>query len=176
MVKEITSPFVIQALPGFTPRIGELVVMMDYARHTTLMAVQGLTTDQLDYLHDPQSNTIGALLGHIASVEVAYQVDTFEGRSLTPREREEWGAFLDLGERARREMRGRPVAYYLHLLQAVRQKTLGEFAKRDDDWLYEQTPFWGGQPANNYFKWFHVFEDEINHRGQIRWLCKRLPG
>ena len=40
----------------------------------------------------------------------------------------------------------------------------------------EETPFWGGQPANNYFKWFHVFEDEINHRGQIRWLCKRLPG
>lgn len=24
--------------------------------------------------------------------------------------------------------------------------------------------------ANNYFKWFHVFEDELNHRGQIRWL------
>ena len=129
-----------------------------------------------DYLHDPQSNTIGALLGHIAAVEVAYQVDTFEGRGLTPRERQEWGALLDLGERARREICGRPVAYYLHLLKDVRQKTLGEFAKRDDDWLYEKTPFWGGQPANNYFKWFHVFEDEINHRGQIRWLCKRLPG
>ena len=24
------------------------------------------------------------------------------------------------------------------------------------------------RPANNYFKWFHVFEDELNHRGQIR--------
>jgi hypothetical protein len=30
-------------------------------------------------------------------------------------------------------------------------------------------------PANNHFKWFHVFEDEINHRGQIRWLRARLP-
>jgi len=153
MAKGMASPFVIQELPGFTPRIGELVVMMDYVRHTTLMAVQGLTTSQLDYLHDPQSNTIGTLLGHIAAVEIAYQVDTFEGRGLTPRERQGWGVLLDLGERARREIRGRPLAYYLHLLKDVRQKT-----------------------ANNYFKWFHVFEDEINHRGQIRWLCKRLPG
>ena len=176
MAKGMASPFLIQQPPGFTPRIGELVVMMDYARHTTFRAVQGLTTSQLDHLHDPQSNTIGALLGHIAAVEVAYQVDTFEKRGLAPRERQEWGAFLDLGEKARKEIRGHPLAYYLHLLKDVRQKTLGELAKRDDDWLYEETPFWGGQPANNYFKWFHVFEDEINHRGQIRWLCKRLPG
>ena len=42
-----------------------------------------------------------------------------------------------------------------------------------DAWLDAQTPFWGGKPANNYFKWFHVFEDELNHRGQIRWLRKR---
>ncbi len=51
-----------------------------------------------------------------------------------------------------------------------------EFSRRGDEWLDEQTPFWGGRPANNYFKWFHVFEDELNHRGQIRWLRKRTPG
>ncbi|MFQ5988835.1 MAG: DUF664 domain-containing protein, partial [Candidatus Methylomirabilales bacterium] len=130
---------------------------------------------QLDYLHDAHSNTIGALLGHIAAVEVAYQVDTFEGRGLTAQERKQWGMFLDLGDKARRESRGHPLDYYFTLLDEVRKKTLSELAKRNDDWLYEQTPFWGYQPANNYFKWFHVFEDEINHRGQIRWLCKRLP-
>lgn len=175
MSRGATSPFLIQELPGFTPQIGNLVVMMNYARYTTLMAVHGLTTSQLDYLHDSQSNTIGALLGHIAAVEVAYQADTLEERGLTAEERRKWGVFLDLGENARREIRGHPLEYYLQLLHDVRQKTLNEFAKRTDDWLYEQTPFWGGQPANNYFKWFHVFEDEINHRGQIRWLCKRLP-
>lgn len=169
------SPFLIGDLPGFTPHISGLVVMMNYARYTTLMAVQRLTVSQLDYLHDAQSNTIGALLGHIAAVEVAYQSDTFEGRGLTPQEKRDWGAFLDLGERARREIRGHSLEYYLNLLHEVRAKTLREFAGRTDDWLYEQSLFWGGQPANNYFKWFHVFEDEINHRGQIRWLCKRLP-
>ncbi|MEE9124876.1 MAG: integrase, partial [candidate division NC10 bacterium] len=111
----------------------------------------------------------------IAAVEVAYQVDTFDGRGLSGEERRKWGAFLDLGEKARGSVRGHMLEYYLQLLHDVRAKTLSEFAKRSDDWLYEQTPFWGGQPANNYFKWFHVFEDEINHRGQIRWLLKRLP-
>jgi len=168
MNRGAVSPFLIQEIPGFTPEISRLVVMMNYARYTTLAAVQDLTTSQLDYLHDAQSNTIGSLLGHIASVEVAYQVDTFEGRGLTTQERKQWDIFLDLGENAR-------IDYYLRLLDDVRQKTLSEFAKRTDDWLHEQSPFWGGQPANNYFKWFHVFEDEINHRGQVRWLCRRLP-
>ena len=175
MNKEAVSPFLIQELPGFTPEISKLVGMMNYARYTTFVAVQGLSTGQLDYLHDAQSNTIGALLGHIAAVEVAYQVDTFEGRGLTITERQQWGAFLELGDKARREIRGHPLDYYFTVLGDVRRKTLSELGKRTDDWLYEQTLFWDGQQANNYFKWFHVFEDEINHRGQIRWLLKRLP-
>jgi hypothetical protein len=28
---------------------------------------------------------------------------------------------------------------------------------------------------NVHWAWFHAAEDEINHRGQIRWLRKRLP-
>jgi uncharacterized damage-inducible protein DinB len=170
------SPYLIQDLPGFTPQISRLLVMMNYARLTTLQAVEGLTTRHLDYLHDPRSNTIGALLGHIAAVEVAYQVHTFERRDLSESERKQWNTFLELGEKARQEIRGHPLEYYLQRLNEVRQKTLSEFGKRTDEWLYEQAPFWGNQPANNYFKWFHVLEDEINHRGQIRWLRRRLPG
>ncbi|MEF3305584.1 hypothetical protein [Paenibacillus sp. GYB003] len=89
--------------------------------------------------------------------------------------REGWGAALDLGEQGRNEIKGRPLSDYLTILSEVRQKTLDGFKQRGDDWLFEQTPFWEGYPANNYFKWVHVFEDEINHRGQIRWIRKRLP-
>ena len=80
---------------------------------------------------------------------------------------------LRLGAQARREIKGNDLNYYLRVLERVRSKTLAEFASRSDEWLDEETPFWDRQPANNYFKWFHVFEDEINHRGQIRWLRKR---
>ena len=170
------SPFVIGELPGFTPQIGRLVVMMSYARQTTLEAVSGLGIAELDHAQDGQSNTIGALLAHIAAIEVAYQAATFEGRNLTGREREQWGAALDLGKRARLEIRERPLKHYTDTLAHVRATTLREFAERTDEWLDEESPFWGGLRANNYFKWFHVMEDELNHRGQIRWLRKRLPG
>ncbi len=67
----------ITEVPGFTPQIACLVSMMNYVRSTTLSAVAGLGVDELDYLHDSQSNSIGALLLHIAAAEVGYQAATF---------------------------------------------------------------------------------------------------
>ena len=160
-------------IPGFTPQISRLVSMLNHVRHTTLSAVAGLEVNELDYIHDPQSNSIGALLLHIAAAEVGYQAHTFYVRDLTEQEKDEWGAALDLGEKARHEIRGRELDYYLSELQRVRAKTLSELGRRDDQWLEEETSFGSGQKVNNYFKWFHVFGHEINHRGQIRWLRSR---
>jgi len=165
--------FLIGDVPGFTPQVGRLVSMMNYVRYTTLSAVAGLETRELDYLHDAASNSIGALLFHIAAVETWYQAATFAGRELEAGEMGEWGAALDLDESARREIRGHDLEFYRRKLEQVRTKTLDELRRRDDAWLEQQAPFWKGQPANNHFKWFHVFEDELNHRGQIRWLRKR---
>ena len=168
-----TNLYLVAPIAGYTPQIGRLVSMMNYARRTTLDEVEGLSVEHLDYLHDAHSNSIGALLLHIAAVEASYQAATFGARGTDAGRTEPWEAALRLGARARLEIKGNGVDYYLRILEEVRAKTLEEFARRDDRWLDEETPFWGGQPANNYFKWFHVFEDEINHRGQIRWLRKR---
>lgn len=165
--------YLIGDIQGFSPEIGRLVSMMNYVRSTTLAAVAGLGVDELDYLHDAQSNSIGALLLHIAAAEVGYQAATFFGRDLNDQERQEWGAALGLGERARREISGHELDYYLSSLAQVRGKTLAELGRRDDQWLAEQTSFGSGQRVNNYFKWFHVFGHELNHRGQIRWLRTR---
>ena len=62
------SPLRIEAIPGYSPTIGRLVGMLTYARSTTLAAVDGLTIADLDHLHDAESNSIGALLAHIAAV------------------------------------------------------------------------------------------------------------
>lgn len=166
--------FLIGDVPGFTPQIGRLVSMMNYVRHTTLSAVAGLGLTDLDYLYDPQSNSIGVLLSHIAAAEVGYQAATFYARDLNEEEKQEWGAALELGEKARREIRGRELDYYLSKLEQVRTKTLAELGQRDDQWLEEQTSFGSGQRVNNYFKWFHVFGHELNHRGQIRWLLSQM--
>ena len=146
---------------------------MNYVRWTTLDEVEDLNVEQLDYLHDEDSNSIGALLMHIAAVEASYQKSTLGFDSFKGRDSQELRIALDLDERARRKIKGHGVDHYLRILEAVRSKTLEEFTKRDDRWLEEQTSFWHRRRANNYFKWFHVFEDELNHRGQIRWLRSR---
>ena len=165
--------FLIGDLPGFTPEIGRLVSMMNYVRSTTLSAVAGLGVAELDYLHDAQSNSIGALLSHIAAAEVGYQAATLYDRELNPLEKDEWGAAIDLGDGGRREIRGHELDYYLGRLEQVRVTTLAELGRRDDQWLQEQTFFGTGQRVNNYFKWFHVLGHELDHRGQIRWLRTR---
>ena len=99
--------FLIGDVAGFSPHIGRLVSMMNYARHTTLEAVKGLTVEQLDHLVYAQSNSIGALLFHIGAVDVGCQAHTFFDRGLDEDEMREWGAGIELGEGVR-ENRMRP--------------------------------------------------------------------
>jgi len=146
--------------------------MLLYARKTALAAVEGLSTAELDHLQDASSNSIGALLAHIVVVERGYQILTFEERRPTVQEQAAWEPALTLGAEGRRLLRGQPLEYYLHELSEVRRLTLEGLAARDDGWL-ERTL--SAAPAMNaHWAWFHVAEDEINHRGQMRWLRARL--
>lgn len=147
--------------------------MLTYARSTTIAAVEGLTLAELDHLHDAQSNSIGALLAHIVVVERSYQVMTFEDRPLSSDENAQWSIALKLGPDGRRALQGRSLDHYLGEMRSVRRLTLEGFAARDDARLERSV-----SPApeiNMHWAWFHVAEDEINHRGQIRWLRARLP-
>ena len=163
---------------GFSPQIGTLVSMMNWMRDTVLRSVYNLKKEQLDYLHDPQSNTIGAMLLHLAATEKFYQGNTFEGlNDYKPNERETWMPAMQLGDMGRKVIKGHDLDHYLDILKETREQTLAEFRKRDDKWLMTVDPkFFGGQPTNNYCKWFHVVEHESNHNGQIKWIKGRLPG
>ncbi len=167
--------FKVVSLNGYSPRIGELVCMMDRVRARTLEAVAELTVAQLDHLADEGANSIGALLAHMAAVETLHAIVSFENRGPTAEERARMGAALSLGDAARREIRGKPLEHYLGALAAVRERTKAQLRTKDDAWLLEERPYAGGARANNYYIWFHVPEDETNHRGQISWLRKRLP-
>jgi uncharacterized damage-inducible protein DinB len=148
--------------------------MLTYARSTTLAAIDGLTLAELDHLHDAESNSIGALLAHITAVERSYQILTFEERLLTSDESERWTTALQLGANGRRLLREHPLEHYVGELSASRQATLDALAQRDDAWLERSVA--QAPRMNAHWAWFHVAEDEINHRGQIRWLRARLPG
>jgi uncharacterized damage-inducible protein DinB len=164
---------------GFSPQVGTLVSMMNWMRETILRPVQNMSVEQLDYLHDSKSNSIGAMLLHLAATERYYQLHTFEGKkwgSWDENIKTQWDLPMNLGEAARKTIKGRNLDYYLNALKEVRQSTLLEFQKRDDRWLMAVDKEWGWGPTNNYCKWFHVCEHESNHNGQIKWIKSRLPG
>ena len=164
--------YVIDQKDGLGLEFSKLVSMMNYTRQTTLDAVKDLTVDELDFLLDEEANSIGMLLAHMASVEKTYQIVTFENRDLTDEELNEVNPGLDLGGNAREQIKGNTLEYYLEKLEQVRNETIATFKTLPGEWLFEQAPFWWDRPANNYFKWFHVFEDELSHRGQIRLITK----
>jgi len=106
-------------------------------------------------------------------------MNTFEAKawgSWPDSVKQKWDTSMDLGEPARKAIKGNDLDYYLKILEETREKALGEFRKRDDSWLMSVDKDWPWGPTNNYCKWFHVCEHESNHNGQIKLLAKRLPG
>ncbi|MDE3250289.1 MAG: DUF664 domain-containing protein [Bacteroidota bacterium] len=171
--------YVIGPTEGYSPQIGTIVSMLNYNRNTILQVTKDMTMEQLDHLFDAKANTIGSLIMHLGAVDKYYQINSFEGRDdMTPAEKKIWEAAMELGDKGRKEIRGHELKYYVDLITEVREKTLAEFKKKDDAWLLAVDPKFGDEktPINTYWKWFHVCEHESNHRGQITWLKKRLPG
>ena len=161
---------------GYTDQVSILVSMMDWMRATVLRSVEGISQKELDFLLDKDSNSIGAMLMHLAATERFYQIHTFEGKEwgdFDKKDTDRWNVGSQLGDMARNEIKGNPISYYTDQLEEVREFSLSELKKRDDSWLMESTDFFGNQPTNNYCKWFHVVEHESNHNGQIKFIKNR---
>lgn len=164
---------------GFSPHVGTLLSMMTWMRTVILNPVRDMTTEQLDYLIDENSNSIGAMLFHLAATERYYQIHTFEGKKWgdwSEQDKKRFSVASGLGEEARKTIKGNNLAYYLDILKEVRENTIKEFKKRDDKWLLSVDEAWFWGPTNNYCKWFHVCEHESNHNGQFKYIKSRLPG
>lgn len=162
--------------PGYSPEVGTLVSMLAFTRLQVLHSVQGMSTADLDWLIDAKANTIGALLNHLAATDAFYHANSFGGASFEKMPddiKQKWEVAMNLGEPARKAIKGHSLDYYLNFLHETRDKTLAELKKRDDKWLATVDTEAG---ANNYAKWFHVAEHESNHNGQIKFLKSRVPG
>ena len=164
----------IVSLDIYTEKIGELVSMLEHTREVTLNEISKLSQMELDYLADENSNTIAALLWHIASIEFVHQVISNENRDLTESEYKKWHVPLALGTKARQQIKNQPIEYYLAELQHIRRNTLTLLKTKQDSWLSEEHQWENGVSYNNHYLWFHVMEDEISHRGQIRMLMQRM--
>ncbi len=165
------AQYEIKPAEGYTPKVGELVVMLELTKSQIEAAVADLDPEQTDFKFDPQANSIGALIMHLAATEAYYQIETLEGMAWTAEDMALWGAATGLGEDSRDTFTGKPIGYYLEQWNGVRQKTLAGLRTKDDAWL--SAPIEEG--INNYFAWFHVLDHSANHMGQISLILKRLP-
>ncbi|MEM6349087.1 MAG: DinB family protein [Bacteroidota bacterium] len=162
---------------GFSPQIGTLLSTMTMMRSWVVRQVENLSQEELDFQLDDKSNSIGALLLHLAATEKYYQLNTFEEMqwgSWSAEVKKEWDVPMYLGKKARKQIKGNDISYYLEKLEAVRADTIKGFAARDDEWIMKSEPFFDNQPTNNHCKWFHVCEHESNHNGQIKMIKKRF--
>lgn len=172
------SIYLIGPQEGFSPQVGTLLSTMTMMRAWVVRSVENLTQAELDFQIDDQSNSIGAMLMHLAATEKYYQLNTFEDMAWGSWSKEikaEWDTPMGLGKKARKHIKGNDISYYLERLEAVRADTTAGFAERDDAWIMKSEPFFNNSPTNNYCKWFHVCEHESNHNGQIKFIKKRLP-
>lgn len=130
---------------GFSPHVGALLSMMTWMRAAIMEPVKNMTIKQLDYLHDEKANTIGAMLLHLAATEKYYQLHTFEGTkwgSWDDAVKKKWDIPMSLGEEARKTIKGNNLNYYLDTLTEIREKTIAEFKKQDDEWLMTVDKEW----------------------------------
>ncbi len=162
---------------GYSDQISILVSMMDWMRSTVMLSVNGLSQKELDFLLDEESNSIGAMLLHLAATERYYQIHTFDERNWGDFDKQDidrWDMAMNLGAEARKTIKGQPLSYYEDLLAEVREASLEKLKSLDDSWLMKSTKFFAGKPTNNYCKWFHVVEHESNHNGQIKYIKSRI--
>lgn len=166
----VEPPTMIGKYKGATPQVATLITMLEDLRKRVFLTVENLDKKQTDYLLDDEANRIGALIMHLVAAEKYYQVYTFEGRSFNDEEKKLWGTALDLGDKARATIKGKPMSYYLDLYKETREETIRKLKTKDDSWLQEGDGRW-----TNFFCWFHVMEHQSSHLGQILFLEKRLP-
>jgi len=165
----------ITTVQNFDDHIGHLVATMKIIRQTTLNVLGNLTVRQLDYLHDEKSNSIGTILKHICALETHYRIINFEKREMTEKENNLISPFL-ADNLLHNQLKGNELTYYLKALEGVREKTLEVLKTKKDDWLYEDMDVMNGEAVlNNYYLLFHLIEDEINHKAQIKWIMNRFP-
>ena len=155
-VSQGSESWLIGPKPGFTSEIGTLVSRLAFTRMQVLYNVKGMSAADLDFLLDGKANTIGALLNHLAATEAYYQANTFDGFAwdkFPDALKQKWDVPMNLGEPARKAIKGHSLDYYLNLLNEGREKTHAELKKRDDKWLAIVNTDSG---MNNYAAWFYV--------------------
>ena len=160
---------IVEAPRGFSNDIGQMISMLDNLKARVERHVVSLDQDGTDFLLDDNANSPGAIIYHLAATEAYYQVYTIEGRGFNKEEAKKWETALNLGDKARKEYKDKPISFYMDLYDEVRKKTKALLKTKDDAWFKELNG-----NMSNHWAWFHVMEHQANHMGQLALITKRI--
>ena len=163
------AQYAIKPEKGYSQDIGNMIAMLDNLKTRVENNVKDLDIEGTDFLLDENANSPGAIIYHLAATEAYYQVYTFEKRQFNKEEEKKWGTALSLGDKARKEFKGKPIKYYMDIYDTVREKTKELLKTKDDKWFTKE---YGG--LTHHFSWFHVMEHQANHMGQLALITKRI--
>ena len=162
--------------PGFSPRVGSFVMMLEDVRRRLIRYVEGLTAEQLSWYPNDKAESIGTVLLHIAAVEFSYiQEDIIR----TPMG-EEWKIAFPI-RFGIPQVSGEGLDFYIAKLAEVRRTTLDVLKNfTDDDLLRIVQPLEPGDPTSKVeysIEWilYHLIEHEAHHKGQIAIMKRLLP-
>ncbi|MFP4847173.1 DUF664 domain-containing protein [Winogradskyella sp. PE311] len=159
----------IKAPQGYSNDIGNMISMLDNLKGRVEQYVRGIDQEATDFLLDGNANRPGAIIYHLAATEAYYQVYTFEGRGFNAAEKAKWETALNLGDKARIELKGKPIKYYMDIYDEVRAKTKQLLKTKDDVWFKSKI-----NNMSMHWAWFHVMEHQANHMGQLAFISKRM--
>ena len=170
MTKEVETLSVI-ALPGYDPEIGRWLWALEDTRHETLKSLDGLSDEDLDSLPQGANNTIGALLYHIAIVEVGWLFfQVLEGKKPFP---QGFGALFPADAVHEREqlthLQGASLQDYLQRLEKVRASLLEEFRANSIE-EFRRLRYLPEENVTPEGVLHHLIQHEAEHRGQVQTL------
>lgn len=157
----------VEALPGYEPETGRVLWMLEQGRERTKACVVGLPTEMIDWAPDPKVNSIGALLYHIAAIELDWlYVEVLEDRPfpaeimpLFPEDvRDENEQLAAARGYSLQEHLDRLDAVRDLLLSAFREMPLADFRRLRVCPEYDVTPEW---------VLHHLIQHEAFHRGEM---------
>jgi len=155
-----------EALPGYAPEIGRWLWALADARRRTRLALEDLSQPIVDWRNPHGGNSIGALLYHLAAIEVDWLYAEVlekpwppELEQLFPFDiRDAQGCLIEVRDVRLEEHWHRLDVVRVALMDAFRGMSIDEFRRVRHFEQYDVTPEW---------VLHHLMQHEAEHRGQI---------
>lgn len=157
---------------NYSSKLSFLIGQMVDTRKLLLKEVEGITQEMLDFSPDINNmETIGTLLFHIADVENSWMFEAVEGEDL---DLATWKYAFPLRQQLNpRQQTGKPLSYYIDILDEVRNKVLTNLLNYNDNDLKKE---YSNRFGNFNLEWvlYHNVQHESQHIGQINTLKRFL--